>query len=66
MERAKQQSIGFMVDSVPYLAVDGRYATSFQMAGGSEGSEAQRNARAFKVVDFLIQRAAQDRKKKPK
>jgi thiol:disulfide interchange protein DsbA len=63
IERAKQQNVGFMVDGVPMLAVDGRYVTSPAMAGGQERDEAKRNQMTMQVVDFLIQKAARERKK---
>ena len=55
LERAKQQNLAFRVDGVPMLAVDGRYITSPSMAKGEEAM--------LKVVDFLIQKAAKERKK---
>jgi len=57
LERARQSNIGFMVDGVPALAVDGRYLTSPAAAGGEEA--------ALKVADFLIRKAAAERKKSP-
>jgi thiol:disulfide interchange protein DsbA len=65
VERAKQQNVGYMVDGVPMLAVDGRYITSPIMAGGQERDEARRNQLTMEVVDFLIQKAARERKKSP-
>jgi thiol:disulfide interchange protein DsbA len=55
LERAKRQNVDFGVQSVPTIAVDGRYLTSSTMAGGEEA--------VMKVVDFLIEKAAKDRKK---
>jgi thiol:disulfide interchange protein DsbA len=55
LERARQQNIGFMVEGVPALVVDGRYLTSPSRAGGEQA--------ALRVVDFLIQKAAKERKK---
>jgi len=55
LEHAKQQNIGFRIDGVPMLAIDGRYITSPSMAKGEEAM--------LKVVDFLIQKAAKERKK---
>ena len=63
VERAKQQNIRFMVDSVPMLAVDGRYLTSPVMAGGQERNEAKRGQMTMEVVDFLVKKAAAERKK---
>jgi thiol:disulfide interchange protein DsbA len=55
LERAKRQNVDFGVQSVPTIAVDGRYLTSSTMAGGEE--------QVMKVVDFLIEKAAKERKK---
>jgi thiol:disulfide interchange protein DsbA len=55
LERAKRQNVDFGVQSVPTIAVDGRYLTSSTMAGGEE--------QVMKVVDFLIEKAAEERKK---
>ena len=63
IERAKQQNVGYMVDGVPMLAVDGRFITSPGMAGGQERDEARRNQLTMQVVDFLVQKAARERKK---
>jgi thiol:disulfide interchange protein DsbA len=57
LERARQLNVGFMVDGVPMLAVDGRYLTSPQIAQGEEAT--------LKVVDFLIKKAVTERKKSP-
>ena len=57
LERARQLNVGYMVDSVPALAVDGRYLTSPAAAGGEEAM--------FKVADFLIRKAVTERKKSP-
>lgn len=65
LERAKQQNIGFMVDGVPMLAVDGRYLTSPNMAASQERNEAKRGELTMEVVDFLIQKTARERKKAP-
>lgn len=61
--RAQQQNVEFMVDGVPMLAVDGRYLTAPTIAGGKERDEAKRNLITLQVVDFLIQKAAAERKK---
>jgi thiol:disulfide interchange protein DsbA len=63
LERAKHLNVAFMVDSVPMLAVDGRYLTSPVMAGGAERDEAKRAEATMKVVDFLVQKAARERRK---
>lgn len=55
LERAKRQNLEFGVQSVPTIAVDGKYLTSSSMAGGEEA--------VMKVVDFLIEKAAKERKK---
>lgn len=46
MQRAKQMTINYKVDSVPRLVVNGKYYTSGELAGGPE--------RMFPVVDELI------------
>lgn len=55
LERAKRQNLEFGIQSVPTIAVDGKYLTSSTMAGGEEA--------VMKVVDFLIEKAAKERKK---
>lgn len=55
LERAKRQNMEFGVQSVPTIAVDGKYLTSSTMAGGEEA--------VMKVVDFLIEKAAKERKR---
>ena len=57
LERAKRENMAFMIDGVPALAVDGRYVTSPSMAGGE--------AAAMQVLEFLIAKAAAERKKAP-
>ena len=54
LEHAKDQNVKFMIDSVPMLVVDGRYLTSPGLAGSEKA--------AFEVVDFLIKKAASERK----
>jgi protein dithiol oxidoreductase (disulfide-forming) len=49
VSKAKKLSAAYRIDSVPALAVQGRYITSPSQAGGSEG--------ALAVADFLVQRA---------
>ena len=49
VSRAKKLSVDYKIESVPTLAVHGRFITSPALAGGSE--------RALVVVDSLIQRA---------
>jgi len=46
LQRAKQMTINYKVDSVPRLVVDGKYYTSGELAGSPE--------RIFSVVDELI------------
>ncbi|MBI3571268.1 MAG: thiol:disulfide interchange protein DsbA/DsbL [Gammaproteobacteria bacterium] len=60
LDKARQMNMEMGVSSVPTLAVDGRYITSPTMAGG--------DPQMLKVVEFLIQKVAQERKtgaKKP-
>jgi thiol:disulfide interchange protein DsbA len=47
--RAKKMTADYKIDSVPSLAVQGRFVTSPSLAGGPE--------KALQVADFLIQRA---------
>ncbi len=54
LDRARQINMEAGVSSVPMLMVDGRYLTAPGMAGG--------NAQMFKVVEFLIQKAARERR----
>jgi thiol:disulfide interchange protein DsbA len=63
LERARQQNVAFMVDGVPMLAIDGRYLTSPSMVAPSERDELKRGELTMKVVDFLLQKAARERKK---
>jgi thiol:disulfide interchange protein DsbA len=63
VEQAKQLNVGFMVTGVPLLVVDGRYRTSPYLAGGQEPNETKRAEKTMEVVDFLIKKAAQERKK---
>jgi protein dithiol oxidoreductase (disulfide-forming) len=56
MDRARQLNEEFRIDAVPTLVVANRYITSPSMVNGE--------ARAFEVVDFLIARAAKERKAK--
>jgi thiol:disulfide interchange protein DsbA len=48
--RAKKLMAAYKIDGVPTLTVQGRYATSPGLAGGSD--------QAMSVVDFLVQRSA--------
>ena len=49
VSKAKKLSAAYRIESVPALAVQGRYLTSPSQAGGSEGTLA--------VADYLLQRA---------
>ena len=53
LDKARQMNMEMGVNSVPTLAVDGRYITSPTMAG--DGPQ------ALKVVEFLIQKVARER-----
>ncbi len=58
MQRAKQMTINYKVDSVPRLVVNGKYYTSGELAGSPE--------RMFPVVDELIAKVrAENGKKAP-
>jgi len=54
LDKARQMNMEMGVSSVPTLAVDGRYVTSPTMAGG--------DPQMLKVVEFLIQKAARERR----
>ncbi len=54
LERATQLNQAYGINSVPTLVVDGKYMTSPAMAGGDE--------RVMQVVDYLIAKAARERK----
>ena len=54
LDKARQMNMEMGVSSVPTLAVDGRYITSPTMAGG--------DPQMLKVVEFLIQKVARERK----
>ena len=53
VNRAKQLTYAYKVDSVPRVFVDGKYYTSAEQAGGSE--------RLFAVVDQLLVRARKEK-----
>lgn len=57
LEKDKERNTDLNIDSVPTLIVDGKYLTSPAMAGGED--------QLFKVLDQLISKAAQERKKRP-
>jgi thiol:disulfide interchange protein DsbA len=63
LDRAKMQNINFGVEAVPTLVVDGRYKTTPNMAGGKAKTELAQSERTIKVLEYLIQKAEQDRKK---
>jgi thiol:disulfide interchange protein DsbA len=54
LERARQLNQDLNINSVPTVVVDGRYLTSPAMAEGEENF--------FRVLDFLIKKAAEERK----
>jgi thiol:disulfide interchange protein DsbA len=54
-ERAKKLNAEYQVSFVPMFVVDGKYATSVQMAGSEE--------QLFKVIEDLIARAKRERGK---
>ncbi len=54
LDKARQRNMEMGIGSVPTLAVDGKYITSPTMAGG--------DPEMLKVVEFLIQKAARERK----
>jgi thiol:disulfide interchange protein DsbA len=53
VNRAKQLTYAYKVDSVPRVVVDGRYYTSAEQAGGAD--------RIFPIVDQLVARARQEK-----
>ena len=53
MQRAKQMTASYKVDSVPQLIVDGKYVVSAQSAGGEE--------RIFQAVDQAIAAARREK-----
>ncbi len=55
MEHAQKLMAGFMIEGVPTIAVDGRYVTSPTITKSETAT--------LKVIDFLIQKAAKQRKK---
>ncbi len=55
LDKARQMNTEAGISSVPMLLVDGRYLTSPTAAGGS-------NSEMLKVVEFLIQKVARERK----
>lgn len=54
LDKARQLNMEAGISSVPTFLVDGRYLTSPAMAGG--------NGEMFKVVEFLVQKVARERK----
>jgi thiol:disulfide interchange protein DsbA len=56
LEKAKQLNEDLNINSVPTFVVDGRYLTSPSMAEGED--------RFFKLLDYLIEKAAKERKTK--
>ena len=59
MSRAKALAVGYELDGVPTLFVDGKY--KLQPTAEGQGSVAHKNAPA--VLDFLIAKARDERKK---
>lgn len=60
LDKARQRNMEAGISSVPTFSVDGRYLTSPAMAGG--------NPEMLKVIEFLVQKVARERKagaKKP-
>jgi thiol:disulfide interchange protein DsbA len=53
VSRAQQMTAAYKVDSVPRIAVNGKYYTSAEQAGGAAG--------VFPVVDQLVARARKDK-----
>lgn len=58
MEQAKHLNEALGIDAVPTFVVDGKYKTGAELAGS--------NARLFQVLDYLIAKAAQERKQRAK
>ena len=56
--RAQRVNIDYGINSVPALAVDGRYVTSVTLAGSED--------QLFKVLDQLIRKATEARQKAPR
>ncbi|MHB8534349.1 MAG: thiol:disulfide interchange protein DsbA/DsbL [Sulfuricaulis sp.] len=56
LEKAKQYNADLNINSVPTFVVDGRYLTSPAMAEGED--------KFFKLLDYLIEKAAKQRKTK--
>ncbi len=52
---AKKALLSYDIEGVPAFVIDGKYVTSARMAGGVRDM--------MRVVDFLVQRAAAERKK---
>ncbi|BAU46614.1 DSBA oxidoreductase [Sulfurifustis variabilis] len=53
VEKAKRLNEAYGINSVPTITVDGKYVTSPSLAGGEEA--------VFKVIEFLVQKAARER-----
>jgi thiol:disulfide interchange protein DsbA len=54
LEQAQHLNEAFGIDSVPTFVIDGKYKTGPEMAGSS--------ARLFQIVDYLIGKAARERR----
>jgi thiol:disulfide interchange protein DsbA len=64
VQRAVQMMSGYKIDSVPTLAVDGRFETSPSIAGTKLGatSEQALGSAALQVMDWLVTKSASERK----
>ena len=63
LERARQLQQDLGLQGVPTFVVDGRYITAPSLMGTGKGSA---ETRTLQVVDFLIAKAAKERKAPPK
>ncbi|GAC1421467.1 MAG: thiol:disulfide interchange protein DsbA [Burkholderiaceae bacterium] len=64
LKRAMQLQDAYRVDGVPLVAIDGRFLTSPSIVGASLGSqpEAVLQSATLQVMDWLVAKAAKDRK----
>ena len=63
LERARQLQQDLGLQGVPTFVVDGRYITAPSLMGSGKGNA---ETRTLQVVDFLIAKAAKERKASPK
>lgn len=63
LERARQLMQDLGIQGVPTFVVDGRYITSPSLMGAGKGDA---ETRTMQVVDFLVTKAAKERKSAPK